>query len=144
MSPPAGERRRGHCLCGAVRFTARIDKDEADACHCGMCRRWSGGVAIHIQVKDLSFDDASSLGVHRSSDWGERLFCRACGTSLGWRMVGGDLSTIGAYAFDPPIDPPLAVEIFVDDKPSGYAFAGERTRLTGAQVTAMFAGTDET
>jgi hypothetical protein len=28
----------------------------------------------------------------------------------------------------------------IDDKPSGYAFAGERPRLTGAETIAMFEG----
>ncbi|NJK32297.1 MAG: GFA family protein, partial [Deltaproteobacteria bacterium] len=30
---------------------------------------------------------------------------------------------------------------FIDDKPAYYAFTGERTRMTGAQVMAAF-GTD--
>jgi len=33
----------------------------------------------------------------------------------------------------------FAEEIFIDEKPALYAFAGERSRKTGAQVIAEFA-----
>ena len=33
----------GRCLCGKVTFTAEGVEPHSHACHCGMCRRWSGG-----------------------------------------------------------------------------------------------------
>ena len=32
----------GRCLCGAVRITVRDLNPAVSACHCSMCRRWSG------------------------------------------------------------------------------------------------------
>jgi hypothetical protein len=47
---------------------------------------------------------------------------------------------LSAGLFDDFAGLALGKEIFIDDKPAGYAFAGERPRLTGAEVVAMFAG----
>ena len=140
---PTDDRRSGGCLCGAVRFTARVPKTEADACHCSMCRRSSGGIAMQVEAAELSFEDEGNVGVYRSSDWAERLFCPSCGSNLVWRMQDGSFTTVSAYAFDPPFDPPLRIEIFVDEKPEGYAFAGDTSKLTGAEVAALFARPSE-
>ena len=32
----------GQCLCGAVTITATPQAESVSACHCSMCRRWSG------------------------------------------------------------------------------------------------------
>ncbi len=129
----------GHCLCGAVTFRADVPKAEADACHCSMCRRSAGGPVIAVIAQDATFS-GDALRVYRSSEWGERLFCGTCGSNLAWRMHDGSFVSIPTGAFDPPIDVPLHMEIFVDDKPTGYAFAGERKRLTGDEVRALFEG----
>jgi len=133
----AGEILSGHCLCGAVTFTAGVKEPHADVCHCTMCQRWNGGIPVSVMVRELSFS-GNALGVYRSSDWGERVFCTTCGTSLAWRMQDGSEAAVAEAAFDPPLDLPLAMEIFIEDKPAGYDFAGDRKRLTGAEVVEMF------
>lgn len=40
------ETRSGHCLCGAVRITVTDPPQELGACHCGMCRRWTGSAFL--------------------------------------------------------------------------------------------------
>ncbi|WP_442881091.1 GFA family protein [Bosea sp. (in: a-proteobacteria)] len=131
----------GGCLCGAVRYTAVPEKPEMDVCHCRMCRRWSGGVFMSVPCHDLKVADEKALGRYASSEWAERLFCRDCGTSLFWRFQGGESGHVAiAYqSFDdlPPVS--FAEEIFIDEKPALYAFAGERPRKTGEQVIAEFA-----
>ena len=122
------EARGGRCLCGAVRFTARPTSAEAVACHCGMSRRWSGGTPPYVQVEDVAFEPGAAAKAFASSGWGERLFCPTCGTSV----------DVSVAAFDPPIDARLALEIFIDEKPAGYAFAGETRKMTGAEIVALF------
>ena len=131
----------GGCLCGAVRFTALPEKAEMDVCHCGMCRKWSGGVFMAVPCSGVSVADEQALGVYPSSDWAERVFCKTCGTSLFWRLrEGGDGHVAVAFqAFDDLSSFTFAEEIFIDEKPALYAFAGERSRKTGAQVIAEFA-----
>ncbi len=134
---------RGRCLCGAVQFSAKISKKEIDCCHCSMCRRWGGGPALSVMADGpLSFDDEAALGIYRSSDWGERVFCKTCGSSVLWRSVDGRFHSVPAALIGDPEDMPFTKEIFIDDKPAYYAFAGERTRMTGAEVMAAFG--DET
>lgn len=133
-----GEVHSGHCLCGAARFTARVTKDHADVCHCVMCRRWGAGPFIGVEVSDLAFADDAPLIRYRSSDWAERVSCSVCGGALAWRMQDGSMEAVPAGVFDPPLDLPIATEIFVDEKPAGYSFAGDTHKMTGAEVAAAF------
>ncbi len=78
----------GGCLCGHVRYC--IDgpiQGETAHCHCRMCRRASGAVAVTwFTVKDT--DHAITEGApktYRSSAHGARTFCPSCGTPLTFR-----------------------------------------------------------
>ena len=130
----------GRCLCGAVRFQVTVTKREIGCCHCDMCRRWGGGPALSVMADGPPrFEDETALGVYRSSDWGERLFCKTCGSSILWRSVDGQFQSVPAALIGDP-DMPFKTEIFIEDKPAYYDFAGERTRMTGAEVMAAFGG----
>ncbi len=130
----------GGCLCGAVRFAAVPEKLEMDVCHCGMCRKWSGGTFMAVPCTGVTVDDDAALGVYPSSDWGERVFCRTCGSSLFWRLRGAEGHVaVSMQSFDDLSPFAFTEEIFIDEKPALYAFAGERPRKTGAQVVAEFA-----
>lgn len=134
---------KGHCLCGAVRFSAEVPEKEIGCCHCGMCRRWGGGPALSVMTDGPPrFDDEAALGVYRSSEWGERVFCKTCGSSILWRSIDGKFQSMPAALFDGLEDFAFTMEIFVDEKPAYYAFAGERNRMTGAEVMAAF-GNDQ-
>ena len=131
---------RGHCLCGAVTFRATPASEEMTACHCGMCRRWSGGPFMGTSCgTSLVIDEESPVGSYGSSHWGERMFCRACGSTLFWRGKESGIAFVSINAFDPVPDYPLAREIYVDDKPAAYAFAGSAQKLTGAELMALYA-----
>jgi hypothetical protein len=133
------DERSGRCLCGAVRFTATPAKLEMDVCHCTFCQRWTGGVFMAVPCGDsLRFEDEAQLGTFKSSDYGERLFCRACGSSLAWRMQDRSHSAVSMQAFAERGDFLFAEEIFVDEKPATYEFANDTRRLTGAEVFAQF------
>jgi len=130
----------GRCLCGAARFTAKPEKMTMDACHCSMCRRWSGGPAMTVFCTDVQFEDESAVGVYVSSEWAERGFCKTCGSNLFWRTHDHKMFTVSAHAFDNPEQFPFEVEIYIDQKPANYAFANDTKKMTGAEVEAMFAG----
>ena len=130
----------GRCLCGAVKFQATPQGAEMTVCHCVMCRRWSGGTFTAIDCTGaLKIEDASALGVYRSSEWGERCFCKQCGSSLFWRMQDGSHISVAAQAFDDPAQFAFTTEIFIDEKPANYAFANQTKKLTGAEVFEAFA-----
>ncbi len=133
--------RSGGCLCGAVRYTATVDQPHMDVCHCDMCRRWSGGAFMAVSARDMEIADDTSLGVYTSSEWAERGFCAKCGTSLFWRMTeGGDFLAVSFQSLDDTSGFSFETEIYIDEKPDLYSFAGERTRKTGAEVVAEFGG----
>ena len=77
----------GGCLCGRIRYRVRGDPVAATLCHCADCRRASGGTNVAWAVfarSDFEWlageaaDYSSSPGIH----W---LYCRDCGSTLGYR-----------------------------------------------------------
>jgi hypothetical protein len=130
----------GGCLCGAVRFTAAPESHDFAVCHCGMCRRWGAGPYFAITCKgSFKIEDASNVGIYRSSEWAERGFCKKCGTSLFYRLVGQDHYEVSTEAFDDRSDLAFTTQIFIDEKPPYYAFANDTKNMTGAEVFAEFA-----
>ncbi len=130
----------GGCLCGAVRFRAEPVNDEMGVCHCAMCRRWSGGTYMAVACgSSVAFENEDTLGIYRSSDYGERVFCKTCGSTIAWRLQDGSHTSLSAQAFDDPSVFRLTTEIFVDEQPGNYALAGETRRMTGPEVFALYA-----
>ncbi|SEL15509.1 Uncharacterized conserved protein [Roseovarius nanhaiticus] len=133
----------GSCLCGAAKFTITTPVKQAAACHCSMCRKWSGGILTSVEVpKDgLEIGESAPIGVYSSSDWGERAFCTRCGSGLWFRltMAGPQDGTfyVNMGALDDPSGITLAEELFIDEKPGGYALSGDHHRMTGAEFFAM-------
>jgi hypothetical protein len=136
---------KGTCFCGAVRFDADPAEWESHACHCESCRRWTGSAFLAVKVPEagLRWEGAESIRVIRSSDWAERGWCDRCGSTLFYRLViegpqrGDHYLAVGL--FDEPGAFPLTSELYIDRKPASFAFAGERKRITKAEVEASFA-----
>jgi hypothetical protein len=101
-----------------------------------MCRRWSGGPGLTAAAGRVRFEGAGHIGRYDSSEWAERGFCTRCGSHLFYRLKARDHYYLWLGAFDDPSPFRLAGEIYVDEKPAGYAFAGDHPRLTGAQFLA--------
>lgn len=131
----------GSCMCGACSFTAIPSQDSpASVCHCSMCRKWSGGAFISVSCGGgVAFADGAPLNVFDSSEWGQRVSCSVCGSSLVWRTKDGAMNQVSVQAFEDPGQFTLGSEIFVDDKPGSYDFSNQTHKMTGAEVMAMFA-----
>lgn len=97
-------RMSGGCACGKVRYDVTVDNDDAYLCHCRMCQRATGSVAValvNVKFADLAWD--------REPDWFDsspiavRPFCSACGTSLGFRFKeGSENIDLTVASFDDP------------------------------------------
>ncbi|MEM7544904.1 MAG: GFA family protein [Pseudomonadota bacterium] len=112
------ERKTGSCLCGLVRVEAVIDASSITACHCGQCRRWTGGGPyFSTGVSDVRIDGEDQIAIFAASEWGERGYCRSCGTTLFWRMKGKPLNNLAAGLFDDQSGLAVRQEIFVDRRP---------------------------
>lgn len=132
----------GRCLCGAVRFRAEGVETEHHACHCGMCRRWSGGPLFATPVAFITFEGEANVARYDSSDWAQRGFCKTCGTNLFYYFKPADKYIVSVGAFDDPKAFRLVGEIYIDHKPEGYAFAGDLPKQTEAEFLAQFATPD--
>lgn len=130
----------GKCLCGAVTFQAEIPEPKVEACHCSMCRSWSGGPFLSVGHDGaMTFDGAANIGTYRASTWGERAFCKVCGSALYWRLQDSDHYAFSAGTLDSQSAMAFTRQIFIDEKPPYYDFANDTERLTGEQVAAAFA-----
>lgn len=130
----------GGCLCGAVRYRTPEIKTDVAVCHCGMCRRWAGGPLAGVHFKgEISFRGEKFIGTWRASDWGERGFCKRCGTTLFWRLQDRSETVLAAGTFDRQDKFVMTNQIFIDQKPDFYDFAQETRTMTQAEVFALFA-----
>lgn len=77
------ETRKGGCLCGAVRFEADLTKREFGACHCEMCRRWTGSALLGITVPtgNVRWTGEEHIATRQTSSWAMRAWCRDCGSN---------------------------------------------------------------
>ena len=104
-------------MCGAISFTAEDVETHFHACHCTMCRSWSGGPGFGVAVGSIKLSGEQHLGVYKSSEWAERCFCKQCGTNLIYRMPETGMIIVQHGAFDDTSRFELAGEIYVDNKP---------------------------
>jgi len=138
------EKMTGSCLCGAIKFTATFASNGIGACHCGMCRKWSGGPWLGIDCgTSVSFTGEDKLSVYNSSDWAERGFCSECGSSLFYRVKKTGQHFMAAGLFDNTDELILDHQIFIDRKPAYFDFANETENLTEAEVLALYASKSE-
>ena len=126
----------GKCLCGAVSFEAEGVEPHAHACHCDMCRAWTGGPLLAVSVGGVRFAGEEQVVRYDSSEWGARGFCSRCGSNLFYHLKPADQYLLCLGSFDDQTGFDLAGEIFVDRKPPGYAFAGDHQRQTGEEFLA--------
>ncbi len=132
-----GKQIEGHCLCGAVTMRATPSRGHVEACHCTMCRQWGGSALLSVQCgSQVEIAGEAHVTRYRSSRWAERGFCARCGSHLFYRYVPADGYAFAAGLFPDDALLTLSEEIFIDEKPGYYAFAGEAEKLTGAEVIA--------
>lgn len=99
----------GGCHCGAVTYHI---KDGAQPvhhamCHCSDCRRSSGAPAVAWALFDeAEVEVTGSPARYKSSEYAERQFCGACGTSLFYtnqQIFPGKIDILSATLDDPDL-----------------------------------------
>jgi len=130
----------GRCLCGSVELSAKGAKPNVGACHCGMCRRWTGGPFMAIDCgTEVSIGGQDLIAAYASSPWAERGFCKKCGTHLFYRIKQSQqyIVPVGIFGDDPAFS--FGNQVFIDEKPPYYEFFNKTENMTGAEVFAKFA-----
>lgn len=134
----------GTCLCGEVQLSVKSMSTHVGACHCSMCRKWSGGPAMVFDCgMDVSFSGTEHIRVYNSSDWAERGFCSQCGSHLFYRLKENNLHFMPVGLFDNLDDIVFDHQVFIDDKPKYYDFANKTKNMTGEEVFAQFSSAEE-
>ncbi len=135
-------------MCGAVSFASDAVPDHFGACHCEMCRRWTGSALLGLTVPKASvtWTGEENIETIQSSGWAERAWCGKCGSALYYRVtLDGPMSAnyeIPLGLLDDTSGLAFNSEIYIDHKPEAFAYAGDRTRLTRSEVLAKY-GIDE-
>lgn len=95
------ERVTGGCQCGAVRYAATIENDDAYLCHCRMCQRATGGVwAAFVGLPKSAVEWEREPDRFRSSPIAQRGFCSHCGTPLTFEFDDGESMDLIVGSFD--------------------------------------------
>lgn len=119
------EMHTGSCLCGAISFEVAGELPPPDACHCRMCRRWSGHCFASTDVPKaaLTVRGEEALAWFPSSEKVRRGFCVRCGSSLFWDPPARDWIAVAMGALDVPTGTRLKKHIFAGDQGDYYDIA---------------------
>lgn len=128
----------GRCMCGAVEAEVRALGDGMTACHCDMCRRWTGSafVAVHAKGADVTLN--GPVKTVSLSSWAERGWCDTCGSTLFYRIKEDGSYGLSAGLFENAAGRQITGEYYIDHKPAGWAFGGDHTRMTERESLAHF------
>lgn len=126
---------QGQCLCGEVSFEIE-ETSEVAVCHCGMCRKWSGGPHMSLESKSVQITGKDHIQRYASSEWGSRSFCKQCGTNLFYQL-NADPQTfyLNSQLFDFPAQAQIVSEIYVDHKPTFYPFLSKKPKSSRKQIS---------
>lgn len=128
----------GECLCGAVRFTGDVVGNGLQACHCNQCQSWTGGgPLITARVKNLHVDGQEAITHFQASDWGERAFCKVCGSTLYWRLQGRSIAFLPVGLLEDQTGLEMSEEIFVDHRPDWLPAWPDARQSTEAEMKAQ-------
>jgi hypothetical protein len=133
---------QGSCLCGAVQVVAKTMSDKVGACHCKMCRQWTGGPLLVADCgSEVFFTGEENLTVFDSSEWAERGFCKKCGSHLFYRFKQSNQYFVSAGLLDSSASFIFDHQVFIDEKPEYYCFSNDTQNMTGAEVFALYPST---
>lgn len=136
---PRTGRMEGRCLCGTIRLVVDgAHGATVGACHCRMCRRWSGGVFMVFTAEADAVTVEGPVERYASSGFAERAFCSTCGSHLWFRETGGPSEKYEMIAglFPEARGFPLTSEIYVDQAPAWARFEGDHRRRSAAEYEA--------
>ena len=135
---------KGSCLCGAVKVSAKAMNHKVGACHCGMCRKWTGGPLMAADCgTDVSFEGEENIRIFASSDWAERGFCSQCGSHLFYRLKANQQYMMPVGLFDECENLVFDHQVFIDAKPAYYSFSNKTHNMTGEELFAHFASSSD-
>ncbi|RYH09964.1 GFA family protein [Tropicimonas sp. IMCC6043] len=123
---------KGQCLCGAVTLEVTPEAREVSACHCRMCRLWTGAALFVFTAAPEQVSVAGPVRRFRSSEFATRAFCETCGSHLWIQDDGGDYELLPGL-FEEAASFALTSEIYVDHRLGSAELCGDHPRRTRAE-----------
>ncbi len=127
----------GRCLCGAVTIRVGAHREGVSACHCTMCKRWTGGVYLMFTAAPEEVEISGPVKTYRSSPFAQRAFCETCGSHIWLRDDGGEYEFMPGL-FEAAADYPLISEAYADQAMASVPLAGAHKRTTRAEYEASY------
>jgi hypothetical protein len=116
-------KRRGSCLCGAIKISFSGSLDDAYFCHCTQCRKNYGmhGAFVGVARDALVIIDAvKSLTSYKSSPSTIRKFCGRCGSPISWDHRGYENIYVCLGLLDGKVEPRKITNLHTKDKGAYY------------------------
>ena len=131
---------KAQCQCGSVTLEVK-NNHEVHACHCSKCRQRTGGASFTLTAEGApQISGEENIGRYRSSDWGERTFCKQCGNDLYFHLLpesGMDEAWyVNAGLFADNADFALKLQIFTDCQAPYYHLSDDTPKMTEQEFLA--------
>ena len=114
---------RGSCLCKNITFETGATPKGVSMCHCGQCRKQSGGIWSSAFVAEEALTITGAVLWYEASPIAKRGSCPKCGSFLFWKAHDEDTISFSLGAIDGPTGLTLEKHIFVADKGDYYQIA---------------------
>ena len=113
---------KASCLCGNIQLRTHGYHRDVQNCHCIQCMKTHGHYAAYTNVheQNVKFLKKRTLKWFRSSKKAKWGFCRKCGASLFFKIIGSNNISIAAGMFNGPTKLKTKMNIFVKGKPDYY------------------------
>ena len=113
---------KASCLCGGIQLRTYGYHRDVENCHCIQCMKTHGHHAAYtnVQEQNVKFFKKKTLKWFRSSKRAKRGFCRKCGASLFFKIIGSNNISIAAGMFNGPTKLKTRMNIFVEGKLDYY------------------------
>ena len=111
---------KGSCLCGNIQFETSARPKGNSMCHCGQCRKQSGGIWSSAYVPERDLTITGDVSWYAASPTAKRGFSASCGSFLFWKAHDDDTISFSLGAIDGPTGLTLEKHIFVADKGDYY------------------------
>ena len=95
---------KASCLCGGIQLRTHGYHRDVENCHCIQCMKTHGHYAAYtnVQEQNVKFLKKGTLKWFRSSKRAKRGFCKKCGASLFYKLIGSNNISIAAGMFNRP------------------------------------------
>jgi len=124
----------GGCLCGEIRYRVNGRPLRGTICHCGICRRWSGGAFLAWAIFDQSQFEwtKGTPGVIQATPAVIRRFCSRCGSPLSFVFTdSSEIIGVTTGTLDEPQDFPPTRHNWTSSEVSWLGALGNLPRNAG-------------